>query len=99
MLRLQQQCGRTEQLLILLDLDLPDGADPAFVDELRRATQLCECEVVGFSEADLPRRQQLEAGLGGLTCLHACRPSEGPREGGVAQVLVEFVESHLHQRV
>ena len=95
MLQLQMECGRTDELLILLDLDLPDDVAEKFLVELRRNEQLVESAVAGYT-SDLPPFGEHVASDRTLDlCLHLS--AEG--EHITAPILVAFAASYRHLRV
>lgn len=95
MLHLQQECGRTDELLILLDLDLPDEAAVAFLAELRRNEPLAESAVVGYTCDLPPNGEDVASEYGLVTCLHPT--AEGEQDA--TTLLIEFVENYLQLRV
>ena len=95
MLQLQVECGRSDELLILLDLDLPDDAAVKFLVELRRSEELSETVVVGYTSELPPFGEDLASEHGLVTLLHPT--AEG--EQSATAMLVKFVESYLQLRV
>lgn len=95
MLQLQLECGRTDELLILLDLDLPDDAAVHFLVECRRNEQLAESAVVGYT-SDLP---PVGEHVASEHCLISCLHPSAEGEYSATAILVEFLESYLQIRV
>ena len=95
MLQVQMECGRTDELLILLDLDLPDDVAEKFLVELRRNEQFVESAVAGYT-SDLPPFGEDVASDRALDlCLHLS--AEG--EHITAAILAAFAASYRHLRV
>lgn len=95
MLHLQLECGRTDELLIVLSLDLPEEDAVNFLVELRRNEHLAESTVVGCTAKLPPNGEDIASKYGLVTCLHPS--AEG--EGNATPLLIEFIESYLHLRV
>ncbi|MFT4513006.1 MAG: hypothetical protein ACI89X_000586 [Planctomycetota bacterium] len=95
MLLLQLECGRTGELLILLNLDLPREAAVKFLVDLRRNEVLAEAIVVGYTSALPPFGEDVASLHGLVSCLHPT--AEG--EQSATAMLGQFVESFLHLRV
>lgn len=95
MLQLQMECGRTDELLILLGLDLPDDVAEKFLVELRCNEQLAESAVAGYT-SDLPLFGEDVASDRRLDlCLHL----SAEHERITAAILAAFAESYRHLRV
>lgn len=95
MLQLQLDCGRTDELLILLDLELPDAAADAFLTDLRRSEKLAATPVVGFAGTLADEAEDFGRQHGLVSVLS---PSLASAES-TADVLIRFVESYLQLRV
>lgn len=95
MLQLQMECGRTDELLILLGLDLPDDVAEKFLVELRCNEQLAESAVAGYT-SDLPLFGEDVASDRRLDlCLHL----SAEHERITAAIPAAFAESYRHLRV
>ena len=92
---LQLESGRSDDLLILLNLDLLDGGAEKFLMDLRGHEQVAERIVVGYTAELPPAGEQVAMTYGLVSCLY---PTVEGEQRSTA-ILIQFVDSFLQIRV